>query len=243
MLAPMDRIAPSRRPEGRNAGTQRWRDLLFIHWPVPEALVRPLIPERLGLDLYDGVLYVGIVPFAMFGVRPDWLPGSMDFDFLETNLRTYVHLDGDHPGVWFFSLEAASWLAVQAAKSGFGLPYHHASMTMRKESGETVYETIRRSGSNPRFFTRYSVGDYLGPSEPGSLQHFLLERYHLYAQHGGKLQRGTVHHEPYAAHAATVHEVHDELMYAAGLPDIPGPPPVVHYSPGVDVEVFALQPV
>jgi len=243
MLAPMDRVAPSVRPEGKNAGTQRWRDLLFVHWPVPEALVRPLIPDRLSLDTHDGVLYVGIVPFAMFDVRPSWLPGFMDFDFLETNLRTYVHLDGDAPGVWFFSLEAASWLAVQAAKTGFGLPYHHAAMTMLKENDETVYETIRRSGSNPRFFARYTTGEYLGPSAPGTLQHFLLERYHLYAMQDGALKRGTVHHTPYPAHRATVLEVHDELMAAAGLPQPQGLPPVAHFSPGVDVEVFALQPV
>lgn len=239
----MDRIAPSRRPEGPNAGTQRWRDLLFIHWPVPEELVRPLIPARLSLDTHEGVLYLGIVPFAMFEVAPSWLPGKMSFDFLETNLRTYVHLDGDDPGVWFFSLEAASWLAVQAARKGFGLPYHHAAMSMRKEGSETVYETVRRGGSNPRFFCRYKVGEYLGPSTPGTLEHFLLERYHLYAMQDGRLKRGTVNHVPYPAHTATVLEVHDELMAAAGLPQPQGLPPVQHFAPGVDVEVFALRDV
>lgn len=243
MLLNMDRVAPSRRPEGPNAGTQRWRDLLFIHWPVPLELVRPLIPERLSLDTHDGVLYVGIVPFAMFEVSPSWLPGALSFDFLETNLRTYVHLDGEEPGVWFFSLEAASWLAVQAARVGFGLPYHHAAMMSRKEGSETIYESVRRTGNNPRFFARYKVGEYLGPSQPGTLEHFLLERYHLYAVHEGKLKRGTVNHVPYPAHRATVLEVHDELMVAAGLPQPEGLPPLQHFAPGVDVEVFALRTV
>lgn len=236
----MNRIAPSLRPEGPNAGTQLWRDLLFIHWPVPVEAVRPLIPERLSLDLWEDTLYVGIVPFAMFDVAPTWLPGFMDFDFLETNLRTYVHLDGDAPGVWFFSLEAASWLAVQAARTGWSLPYHHASMTMRKEGQEIIYETIRREEPHPRFFTRYTVGDYLGPSRPGTLEHFLLERYYLYSEHKGQLQRGQVHHQPYPVHRATVLEVHDELCAAAGLPEPQGLPPLQHFAPGVDVEVFAL---
>lgn len=238
----MDRIAPSRRPEGPNAGTQRWRDLLFLHWPVPVELVRPLIPERLSLDTHEGVLYVGVVPFAMLDVSPSWLPGFMDFDFLETNLRTYVHLDGEEPGVWFFSLEAASWLAVQAARVTFGLPYHHAAMTMKKEGAETIYETIRRAEPHPRLFARYTVGEYLGPSQPGTLEHFLLERYHLYALQDGRLRRGTVHHTPYPAHRATVLEVHDELMAAAGLP-APTGAPLAHFAPGVDVEVFALRDV
>ena len=140
----MDRVTPTRRPEGENAGTQRWRDLLFMHWPVPVELVRPLVPKRLSLDLFEGQLYVGLVPFAMHEVAPSWLPGALAFDFLECNLRTYVHLDGEEPGVWFFSLEAASWLAVQAARAGWGLPYHHAAMTSVLDRGHRVYETVRR---------------------------------------------------------------------------------------------------
>lgn len=239
----MDRASPTRRPEGENAGTQRWRDLLFMHWPVPVELVRPLIPERLSLDLHEGQLYVGLVPFSMMEVAPSWLPGALAQDFLECNLRTYVHLDGEGPGVWFFSLEAASWLAVQAARAGWGLPYHHAAMTSVQDRGHRVYETVRRGGGDPRLMVRYSVGEYLGPSQPETLEYFLLERYLLYSARGGRIQRGQVHHSPYPAHRATVHEVVDQLMPAAGLPAQRDAPPLVHFSPGVDVEVFALQHV
>ena len=239
----MDRVTPTRRPEGANAGTQRWRDLLFMHWPVPVELVRPLVPKRLSLDLFEGQLYVGLVPFAMMEVAPSWLPGALALDFLECNLRTYVHLDGEAPGVWFFSLEAASWLAVQAARAGWGLPYHHAAMTSVLDRGHRVYETVRRGGGDPRLLVRYSTGEYLGPSQPATLEYFLLERYLLYAARGERIQRGQVHHSPYPTHRATVHEVDDQLMAAAGLPAPQGLPPLVHFSPGVDVEVFALKDV
>ena len=239
----MERHAPTLRPSGANAGTQRWRELLFMHWPVPVEAVRPLIPERLSLDLWEGQLYVGLVPFAMHEVAPSWLPDAMAFDFLECNLRTYVHLDGEAPGVWFFSLEAASWLAVQAARTGWGLPYHHAAMTTRTDGEQRIYETVRRGGGDPRLLVRSSVGEYLGPSQPGTLEYFLLERYLLYNQRDGRIQRGQVHHVPYPAHRAQVHEVHDELMAAAGLPAPEGLPPLVHWSPGVDVEVFAMREV
>ena len=239
----MDRIAPTRRPEGRNDGTQRWRELLFIHWPVPVEAVRPLLPARLTPDTFDGTLYIGIVPFRMESVAPRWLPDAMAFNFLETNLRTYVHLDGEAPGVWFFSLEAASWLAVRAARIGWSLPYHDARMSLTREGEQVHYESMRSGRHKTRFEVSYSVGDALPPSEPGTLQHFLLERYLLYSERGGRLCRGQVHHSPYPAHQASVHEVHDELCAAVGLPSPVGLPTLVHYAPGVDVEVFGVKPV
>ena len=239
----MDRLAPTRRPEGDNAGTQQWRDLLFVHWPVPVELVRPLVPARLSLDLWEDTLYVGIVPFAMEGVAPSWLPDAMAFTFLECNLRTYVHLDGEGPGVYFFSLEAASWLAVRAARAGWSLPYYFAKMRMEREGDVVTYASRRVAAPHPTLDVRYRVGEALGPSQPDTLEHFLLERYLLYSEHRGRLQRGQVHHTPYPAQRAEVLSLSEELCAAAGLPPTEGPPPLQHYAAGVDVEVFALQDV
>src|SRR5687768_15954742 len=97
----IDRIWPTRRPEGAPRGYQRWRDLLFLHWIVPEPALRAVVPPALEIDTHDGNAYVGVVPFAMLGVRPAWLPERLGFDFLETNVRTYVHVGGRDPGVYF----------------------------------------------------------------------------------------------------------------------------------------------
>ena len=237
----IDRISPTHRPEGRAAGRQSWRDLLFVHWPIPTALLRPLIPERLTIDTHDGVTFIGLVPFTMEGVRPWWLPFGMSF--LETNLRAYVHLEGQGPGVWFFSLEAASWLAVQAARIGWSLPYHHATMQTHREGRRVDYRTERRSDPTVALAVQYEIGSELGVSVPGSLEHFLLERYLLYAQRGGRLLQGQVHHDPYPAHAANIVHLTEGIVSAAGLPAPSGLPPLVHCSPGVDVEVFALRAV
>lgn len=238
----IDRIAPTRRPDGANAGTQRWRELLFLHWPVPPEVMRPLIPEGLELDLWEGRAWVGLVPFAMEGVRPGWLPEALSFTFLETNARTYVVRDGA-PGVWFFSLEAASWLAVQAARLGWGLPYHHARMSLTREGEARVYETTRRAPGAPGLSARFTPGTALGPSAPGTLEHFFLERYYLFAQRSGALWRGQVHHPPYPAQRVDVHELQEDLIAAAGLPAPAEPPAFAHYAAGVDVEVFALERV
>ena len=244
----MDRVAPTRRPAGGNAGTQRWRDLLFLHWEVDVAALRALVPPQLELDLFEGRAYVGVVPFLMRGIRPSWWPGPA-FDFYETNLRTYVHHQGDAPGVYFFSLEASSWLAVQAARNGWGLPYHHARMSGADNEGhvkvgdELAYDSVRRAGG-VHSQIRCRIGEVLPEPQLGSLEFFLLERYYLYNVRGGKLHRGQVHHVPYPAHVAEVLSVSDGLVAAAGLPGVTvRPPALVHYSPGVDVEVFSVKPV
>ena len=123
----MDRLSPTYQPNRKVGGHQKWRQLLFMHWPVPIEELRPLVPERLSLDLWEGKAYLGVVPFIMRDVAPWWLPSFFAFNFLETNLRTYVHLDGEEPGVYFFSLDAASRLAVWAARMGWGLPYFYAN--------------------------------------------------------------------------------------------------------------------
>ena len=117
----IDRTGPTLRPNRPVRGYQKWRSLLFLHWPVPLETLRPLVPKSLEIDLYDGVAWVGVVPFAMFGVRSRWWPPYQAFDFLETNVRTYVHHQGQ-PGVYFFSLDAASALAVWAAGGSGSCP-------------------------------------------------------------------------------------------------------------------------
>ena len=174
---------------------QRWRSLLFLHWPVPTEVLRSLVPAELSLDLHDGVAYVGVVPFAMQGVRPWWCPEAFAFNFLETNVRTYV-LHGDKPGVYFFSLDANSRVAVFAARTWWGLPYHYARMEMSRSGDEICYHS-RRASAGAVHQVRYQLGENLGASQPATLEHFLLERYLLFVKHKGKLLAGQVHHTPY----------------------------------------------
>jgi hypothetical protein len=238
----IDRIAPTKRPTGPARGYQRWRDLLFLHWAVPEAAVREIVPRGLDLDLWEGNCYVGVVPFAMQGVRPRWAPEAIAFDFLETNVRVYVHVGGQDPGVYFLSLDAASRIAVATARTIWGLPYFFSEMRLSRQDDTIDYELTRRSPDKPRFAARYSLGELIGPSEPGTLEHFLVERYFLHLEKGGRIWSGQVHHPPYPVQRARVIECDDELIRAAGLPAADGAPALVHYASGVDVEVFDLAP-
>lgn len=234
----IDRVAPTLRPGGPPQGYQRWLDLLFLHWPVPLQTIRALVPKELELDLYDGQAWVGLVSFEMRGVRHRCVPRVAAFGFLETNVRTYVRYKGE-PGVYFLSLEAASWIAVRGARLGWGLPYFHADMSASITNGTLVYTSRRAGQSGAQLDLSYRRVGPMGPSEPGTPEFFFLERYLLFVRRGGRIRRGQVSHVPYPVHRAELISLEETLVSAAGL-EVSGPPTFVHASPGVDVEVFGL---
>lgn len=257
MISVEERERQRERPTGRPSGFQRWRDLAFIHWEVDPAAIAALLPEGLEVDTWEGRAYVGVVPFAMFDVAPWWSPSVPGIsNFLELNVRTYVHRGGENPGVWFFSLDAAKALAVLIARTGWDLPYHFAKMELiatpdtdgespRDRTGQEIaYESVRRyPGPTPaELRMKYRVGESIGVAEPGTFEHFLAERYVLYAHGSSGLRLGRVHHAPYPLHRAEVIELEESMVVANGMP-APTGAPLIHFSPGVDVDVFDLEPL
>lgn len=222
---------------------QEWRDLLFLHWEVPADLLRPRIPPSLEIDTFDGRAFVGLVPFAMRGVRPVWSPPVPGLsDFLECNVRTYVRRAGHDPGVWFFSLDAANPLAVAVARSLWKLPYHWARMRLDRDGDTVRYETVRRA-DGARCRVSYAPDPDSAPtaSPPGTLEHFLAERYLLYAGDRHRLFRGRVRHSPYPLRRALWSGLDQTLTDAAGIP-VQGPPLLAHHAAGVSVDVLSLRP-
>jgi uncharacterized protein YqjF (DUF2071 family) len=240
----VDRLSPARRPSRTAIQRQDWWDLLFLHWEVPVSVVRPLVPSSLDVDTFEGRAFVGLIPFTMTGVRPVLTPPvPLLSRFHEVNVRTYVHRGGVDPGVWFFSLDASSRLAVLGARTFFSLPYHFARMDLVREDGGTIrYRSERRwPGPRPaRLALRYGPVGPSAPAQPGTVEHFLIERYILYAQRGGRLRQGQVHHEPYPVQPARVDGLDEDLLAASGVPR-PPQSPLAHYARGVRVEIFGLQ--
>lgn len=236
----VDRIQPTMRPNRPSAGTQRWRDLLFVHWKVPASLLRSIVPDELTIDTFEGDAFVGLVPFQMRNIKPRWLPERLAFNFLETNVRTYVVHNG-RPGVYFFSLDANSRLAVWAARKGWSLPYVFAKMQSEREDGLFTYSSVRPNGSGLSRIS-FRVGDHLGVSEIDTLEHFLFERYLLFVKHRKQILVGQVHHTPYDVSTAEIQNLDQRLLADAGLKGFDKSPSFAHYSPGVDVEVFAISP-
>jgi uncharacterized protein YqjF (DUF2071 family) len=243
----LDRLTPTRRPTGRPLLFQRWRALGFLHWPVQAEAVRPLVPPALTIDTYEGQAWVGVVPFTVRGSRVPPLPPLPGLAaFHEINVRTYVHLDGADPGVWFFSLDADSWPVVLGARTLFHLPYQPADITLEADDEAGVSMRGVR-GPTPAREARWSLGYRpSGPARPApadTLEHFLAERYVLYAAREDRLYRGRVSHAPYPLQRAEVTECEETLVAAAGIARAAVPPSHAHYAAGVDVDIFPLERV
>lgn len=210
----------------RNLLHMRWEDLLFLHWPIDPDVLRPHIPSQLEIDTFDGQAWIGVVPFLMAATRFRLLPAiPTAYRFLECNLRTYVRGARGRKGVWFFSLDAESRLAVAGARLGYGLPYFDAKMHCEHLGDRVQYRTHRTDRRGPPA-TFEAIWQSLGPARPAApatLEHFLAERYCLYTQCRGKLLRGDIEHEPWQLAPAEV-EIQQLDMTQLLAHSLAGPP-------------------
>ena len=215
---------------------QSWRDLLFAHWAVDAALVRPLIPEGLALQEFDGTAWIAVVPFRMSGVMRRPLPDLPWISaFPELNVRTYVERDG-RSGVWFLSLDATNPLAVWAARRFFHLPYHRATMSLEHDAERITYHSVRESA---RFEGIYGPTSDVYRAAPGALEHWLTERYCLYAQDArGVLWCNDVHHAPWPLQRAEADIRVNTMLSPHGL-TVPTSAPLLHFARRLDVVVWS----
>jgi len=238
-----DRLAMRQRPKGWSIMHQNWGKLLFMHWPLDEDLLRPLIPAPLEIDTFGGSAWIGVVPFTMWGIRALFLPPIPGTSALhELNVRTYVHYQG-LPSVWFLSLEAANRLAVWGARTFYYLPYFNAQMSLA-QTGNTIYYSSSRS--DPReapaeLEATWIIGEALPPASAGSLEFFLTERYCLDTEHKGKLYRSRIHHQPWPLRSAELLSLNSNMIESHGL-SAQGDP-LLHYCEELSVDIWPLRRV
>jgi uncharacterized protein len=218
---------------------QTWIDLLFAHWPVEPSKLQPLLPAPLRLDIFEGRAWISVTPFLLTGLRLAATPPLPKYStFPELNVRTYASLD-EKPGIYFFSLDAGSRLAVEGARRIYRLPYFLAQMSPRCQAGALVYESKR---IDPRGDDALFKGSYapVGPpftAKPGTVEHFLVERYCLYTgDENGELLRAEIHHPPWALQAAEA-SITINTMAPRGV-DLPAAPPLLHFARRQDVLIW-----
>jgi uncharacterized protein YqjF (DUF2071 family) len=220
-------------PDSAWIQAQTWNDLLFAHWRVPADQLRRHLPAELQLDLFEGEAWLGITPFSLTGLRPRGVPPAPVLShFLELNVRTYVSAGGK-PGIWFFSLDASSRLAVWAARRSYRLPYFHA--TMAKWRDRWLEFRSRRDGAN--LLGRYAPAGPVEHAPEGTLEYFLTERYCLYAHDGTQLYRAEIHHPPWPLQRAQA-EIRENTMAPRGV-ELPAEPPLLHYARRQDVVAWS----
>jgi uncharacterized protein YqjF (DUF2071 family) len=219
---------------------QTWDDLLFAHWRVPLAAVREHVPADLEVEQHDGSAWIGVTPFRVTGLRArGMLPLPGISSFLELNVRTYVRAADGKPGIWFFSLDASSRVAVEVARRTYKLPYFHARMSAERRGQWIDYECARLEERGRVFSGRYRPEGAVFHAEPGSLEWFLAERYCLYTtDRRGVLQRAEIHHELWQLQAA---EAEVELATISPI-ELDGAP-LCHFSRRQDVVIWPLEPV
>lgn len=215
---------------------QSWYDLLFAHWPVAPEKLRPLIPEVFEVDVFERQAWIAITPFHM-DMRPRGLPG-VKLHFPEMNCRTYVNYKGK-PGVYFFSLDAGSRLAVWGARTFYHLPYFYSRMTVEETEKSIAYSSTR-AGSVASFTARYRAESEVQRSQPGSLEHWLTERYCLYTSTSQQIYRGEIHHIPWPLQSASCEIEQNGIAAAAGI-ELPNRPPLLHFAKQIDVLIWPLR--
>jgi uncharacterized protein len=220
---------------------QSWKHLLFAHWPVAPTALEGVVPRALPVDTFEGRSWVAVTPFEVRALRlRGTAPLPLVSSFPETNVRTYVTVD-DKPGIYFFSLDAASRLAVAAARRFYRLPYFPATMSIEREADTIVYETRRSQPDAPpaELTARYRPIGRRAEAEPGSLEHWLTERYCLYTlDEDQRVLRAEIHHPPWQLQEATAELYVNTMLDEIGLPA--AEPSLLHYADRQDVVFWRL---
>ena len=238
------RLALRERPARRVAMLQRWDALAFVHWEIEPARIQATLPPGLRVDTFDGRAFVGVVPFFMNRVHPAGLPCvPWISDFLELNVRTYVHDERGRPGVWFYSLDCNQPVAIWAARHFFGLPYFRARMSATRGVDGTISYSSTRCDSEAAAAFTYSYEGEAFPAQPGSLEFFLIERYLLYSWKRTGLFSGQVHHPPYSLKSIALPRAKQSFITGLGFADAECAPVHIIGCEGLAVEIFPLERV
>jgi len=150
-------------------------------------------------------------------------------------VRTYVTLAGK-PGVYFFSLDAGSRMAVKAARFLFHLPYFYADIKADVVSDEVIYRSARRR-TRAEFRARYGPISDVRLGEPATLAHWLTERYCPYTIHNEEVYGCDIHHAPWPLQDGSAQIPLNTMATAAGI-TLPDAPPLLHFSKQQDVLVW-----
>lgn len=167
-----------------------------MHREIDPAALR--LPDGLEPDLFEGRAYEAHVPFLMEEVRPAFGGGFGPLGtFPETNLRTYVRLDGV-PYVWFQRLETPRRSVNAMARRFFGLPYVHAALSIEDRDGETVYRGGLEFGDTPLVARRGEV------TQGDAFDRWCVDRDTFLTRHRGRWWHGKVRHAPYELRSVEV---------------------------------------
>ncbi|MFL5244392.1 MAG: YqjF family protein [Gemmataceae bacterium] len=224
--------------------SQQWRNVLFIHWKVPQNEVLFHLPSELELDTWDSAAWITAVAFRLdIGLRG--LPKFMSFsDLLELNLRTYVRRNGK-PAIYFLSIHANSKIAVALARRFTPLPYAFAPITYRDSPKEALFDCPNpaTTGERPILRVEFTPKGSCEEVAAHSVGAWLLERYRAYVlDKGGRLYSLSVEHPRWQVKEIVLESMVSGLGERWGL-DLDRKPDCWHFSSGTDAVLWPFEAI
>lgn len=216
---------------------QRWDRLVFLHWRVSSSVVAPIIPEGCRPDEFDGSSWVGLIGFEMIGAGIGYgRPVPYFGTFGEINVRLYSIDSEGRRGVVFRSLEATR-LAVVLGTNAARIPYRWSSITIDDDGSRIGYRSRRLAPPHRGARTDFGVIRGTRDMSEDPLAEFLTARFGLHTTLAGKLLYVPNVHRRWPLVDAELTHCNDELVEAAGLPNVATrPPDSVLFSPGVSTQ-------
>lgn len=198
---------------------QEWSNLCFLHYAIDPNILRERIPAGMELDTYEGQAYLSIVPFHMKKIRLREMPSLLSMRFGELNLRTYVTYEG-RPGVYFYSIDADSWLGGQLAQLMYHLPYYDADISLVENENQFEFHSVRHGrGPVGEFSCLYRPISEVFEAQAGTLDAWLTQRYSLFSTDSvGRIYRGDIEHGSWQLQRAEATIPCNTLFEAVGLP-------------------------
>jgi uncharacterized protein YqjF (DUF2071 family) len=200
-----------------------------MYWPVPSAAIRPLIPQALNLHRFEATAWVGLSAFWIHGQRIRSLSWLRRAEYPAVSVHTFVVRNGK-PGIWFLYLGGGTRTDVWLARRLLRLPFSPIRITVDRNVARVHHRSDRPDGAV--FEVHYSpIGEVVSPV-PGTLAHWLTERYAIYSVgRRGRLNCSEIHHVRWPIQPASASVKRNELL----PPGAAGTPASVFYTPRVEL--------
>ncbi|MBM3195208.1 MAG: DUF393 domain-containing protein [Chlamydiae bacterium] len=180
-----------KKKSGDNPLSMIWEDLMFINFSVEQSRLQKLLPKGMEVDLFKNNAYITIAPLTMKGFAYRKLSTFFNPSFYECNLRTYVRVN-DKPGVYFFSLDAASFLEVIGARSLFHLNYRYRKISFALKNEMFCFEISSPTSSKKTTVIEAKISKEKQVADP--LIQFISDRSSYFVKNKKHIYEGKVSH-------------------------------------------------
>lgn len=224
--------------------TARWEYLVMANYEVNPDALRPMLPEGVELDTFEGKHLVSLVGFMFLRTKVLGLPVPFHRDFEEVNLRFYVRrLEGNtwKRGVVFVKEIVPKWAIAWVANTIYGEPYVRHTMRHCIVQDQALHVDYEWKVANDWYRIGVEADSVVEEIPPSSAEEFILEHYWGYTdRRGNGTQEYGVEHPRWLVHRVASYDIRCDFgkLYGATFADLnKAVPHSVFLAQGSDVLV------